>query len=65
MRSGPAISIVPFTGAPSAASAIASATSSDMMGWKRAGDRRTFARRSPDWAMAPTNSKNCVERTIV
>lgn len=63
--SGPAISIVPLTGAPSVASATASATSSDMIGCNSAGDRRTVCPSVADCAMPFTNSKNCVERTIV
>ena len=43
----------------------AAATSSDAMGCIRAGDRRTASPSVPDWTMPPTNSKNCVERTIV
>ena len=36
---GPAISIVPFTGAPSVTSAMASATSSEAIGCRWAGER--------------------------
>jgi hypothetical protein len=40
-RSGPAISIVSSTGAPTAARATARATAVAAMGWKVAWDRRT------------------------
>ena len=51
--------------APTATSASAAATSSDTMGCIRAGGSRTVCPSVADWAMPPTNSKNCVARTIV
>ena len=63
-RSGPASSIVPFTGAPTAATANAAATSSAASGWVRTGGRRTVSPSLLESAMRPKNSKNCVARTI-
>ena len=45
--------------------ASAAATSSETIGCMRAGGTRTISPSAPDWAMLPTNSKNCVARTIV
>src|SRR4029077_11590915 len=48
-----------------ATSARAEATSSAAMGCMRADGNRTVAPSVENWAMPPTNSKNCVARTIV
>ena len=59
--------MTPSSGGPIATSVITAAMSSDEMGWMNAGDRRTVlpSTEVPDCAMPPTNSKNCVECTIV
>ena len=44
---------------------MTAATSSDTMGCISAGGNRTVCPLVADWAMLPTNSKNCVARTIV
>ena len=56
---------LPFTGSPTATSVRAAATSSAAMGCIRPGDNRTICPSVADCAMPFTNSKNCVERTIV
>src|SRR6516165_597069 len=63
--SGPAISIVPFTGSATAASATAVATSSAAIGWNNECDRRTVSPSMAACAMPRRNSKNWVARTIV
>ena len=62
--SGPAISMVPFTGAPTATPATARATSSAAIGWISAGGSRTVSPSVAASAMLLTNSKNCVAWTI-
>src|ERR1700754_890490 len=59
--SGPAISTMPSTGAPSAESVTASATSSDAMGCNKPVDARTWLPFDADFTMPGRNSKNCVE----
>src|SRR5262245_38532719 len=63
--SGPASSKVALAGGPTATSARAAATSSAASGCMGASGRRTVPPSSPDPAIAPRNSKNCVARTIV
>src|SRR5215831_14038587 len=60
-----AISIVPFTGSATAASATAVATSSAAIGWNNECDRRTVSPSMAACAMPRRNSKNWVARTIV
>src|SRR5262249_49607043 len=61
--SGPAISTMPLSGSPTTMSARMAATSSAAMGCMRAGGKRTVCPSVADWAMPPTNSRNCVART--
>jgi hypothetical protein len=56
---------MPLNGSPTATSAITATTSSDTMGCIRARGNRTVCRSVADWAIALTNSKNYVARTIV
>jgi len=56
---------MPLSGSPTAMSARMAATSSDAMGCIRADGKRTFCPSVDNWVMPPTNSKNCVARTIV
>ena len=63
-RSGPAISTMPFTGAPTETRPSAPATSSAAMGWMSAGGSRTALPSVASRRCGPRNSKNCVARTI-
>ncbi|MNC98855.1 hypothetical protein D3C83_169440 [compost metagenome] len=54
-----------FAGDAVATFVTKAATSSEAMGCRCAGDRRTVSPSVADWAMAPRNSKNWVERMIV
>jgi hypothetical protein len=62
--SGPPISRIPFSGSPTATRPTAAATSSDAIGWIRAGGRWTVPSTVLKSAMALTNSKNWVACTI-
>ena len=55
---------MPLCGAPAAIRATAAATSSAAIGWTSAPGSRTVSPSVAVWAMDPTNSKNCVARTI-
>ncbi|MDT4831268.1 hypothetical protein FQZ97_647720 [compost metagenome] len=63
--SGPAISIVWFSGFPIAASATKPATSSAAMGWNAPNETRTVPSTVASSAMPPRNSRNCVDLTMV
>jgi hypothetical protein len=62
--SGPPISIVPFSGAASATSHTAAATSSAAIGWISTGGTRTVSPSVASSVMRAANSKNCVACTI-
>jgi hypothetical protein len=62
--SGPPISTMPFAGVATAVRVTAAATSAAAIGWISAVGRRTVSPWVASSAIAPTNSKNCVARTI-
>src|SRR5262245_7624473 len=62
--SGPATSTAAFSGAPTATSARAAATSSAAIGCMGAVESRTVSPSAPESAIPPRNSKNCVAWTI-
>ncbi|MCY1308644.1 hypothetical protein D9M70_586680 [compost metagenome] len=63
--SGPAISIVWFSGLPIVASATKVATSSAAIGWNAPDETLAVLSTVASSAMPPRNSRNCVDLTMV